>query len=402
MNTETPPPYEWMGENRSSSSVFFEKTNPHLLDQLYGNNQELYKQFSSFATAKIVKRLANAYETKGGSHFLKNHLEAIGSWRREIAQEMGSQGFQNFGVLRNSPSKTNEDYYLTWLSGPFYITAAQKWLDSTLHFLNYTLPETSLTLNEMMSKIVPGALYTKKGSIGKGTTTLLMQMRTNEEIENMREALSFDPTNPFSPLTLFFSDMAEDGTLLPFNMKNWFFLVRSIEYLEIHKPPKESTIPLFLQGELYFEVENKRVLLSQYLLRIDLNPETSHVEEIIPPILMHQDLALITSTLEIIDEKIDTLLHLHPLTPTREIIDQIGEIRYLFAHTAPFSRGSAAVGEWLETALYHYLGFEQFRQTEETTIDLEAFSSLSIEEFIDRYRTILSKMNLTRIFHHAS
>ena len=55
----------------------------------------------------------------------------------------------------------------------------------------------------------------------------------------------------------------------------------------------------------------------------------------------------------------------------------------------PFIRGSAAIAEWLEAAIYHYHGFTEFHHSKTSLSDLEALTSLTLEDFMKRYdRTI--------------
>lgn len=62
----------------------------------------------------------------------------------------------------------------------------------------------------------------------------------------------------------------------------------------------------------------------------------------------------------------------------------IAIFRYLFAHACPYERGSAAVSEWIEKAIYLYKGYE-VQYPEGYRIDLEAMTSLDLSEFVKDY-----------------
>lgn len=75
--------------------------------------------------------------------------------------------------------------------------------------------------------------------------------------------------------------------------------------------------------------------------------------------------------------------------PSEDLISLKGRIallKYEFAHTMPFARGSAAIGEWLETALYNVHGYEvQYNHNKMS--DLEALTS-SLSEYVATYESI--------------
>lgn len=100
-------------------------------------------------------------------------------------------------------------------------------------------------------------------------------------------------------------------------------------------------------------------------------------------LLIHQDPFLVEETLpEIAKFFADAVLW-----DGKEIADlkeKIAKFRYLFAHTTPFSRGSASIAEWFEQILYQFHGFE-VDYNNEVMIDLEAFSSPLWSDFIAKY-----------------
>ena len=85
------------------------------------------------------------------------------------------------------------------------------------------------------------------------------------------------------------------------------------------------------------------------------------------------------------------------------IKEKLAIFRYLFAHATPYMRGSAAVGEWFEKAIYKHCGYDfeyklplssSGEVTGRPTADLDVLTSLSLSEFMGDY---LSKAVLTEI-----
>ncbi len=56
----------------------------------------------------------------------------------------------------------------------------------------------------------------------------------------------------------------------------------------------------------------------------------------------------------------------------------VAAFRYLFAHAMPYERGSAAIGEWFEKAIYKHCGYDF---SSGSSADLNALTSLSMSDF---------------------
>jgi hypothetical protein len=74
-----------------------------------------------------------------------------------------------------------------------------------------------------------------------------------------------------------------------------------------------------------------------------------------------------------------------------ELKEKVVKFRYFFAHMSVYSRGSAAIGEWIEKAIYKSHGFSlEYKYPildcdERPLADLDAFISLGPSEFIADY-----------------
>lgn len=98
--------------------------------------------------------------------------------------------------------------------------------------------------------------------------------------------------------------------------------------------------------------------------------------------LVHQDVFLIKETLRDIADLFKKAIEWMGES-MQELVNLVGLINYLFAHAMPFKRGSAAIGEWLESTIYSFHGLE-LKYNEEVSINMEALT-LPLEEFINKY-----------------
>jgi hypothetical protein len=69
--------------------------------------------------------------------------------------------------------------------------------------------------------------------------------------------------------------------------------------------------------------------------------------------------------------------------------DKVGLIRYLLGISAPDSRGSSAIAEWIEEAIYAYHGIR--KQTDpDKLMDLEAMTHPLLPQFLEQYRSVVT------------
>ncbi len=109
--------------------------------------------------------------------------------------------------------------------------------------------------------------------------------------------------------------------------------------------------------------------------------------------VIHQDVFLIEPTLQRIASIFEQAMRWNKERQNKDdLMKQVGKMRYLFAHCMPFYRGSAAIGEWLETAIYHSLGFKHFCIDQNTLMDLEALTAFYEDNFLERYQKITAPL----------
>ncbi len=155
---------------------------------------------------------------------------------------------------------------------------------------------------------------------------------------------------------------------------------------------KPSLNCFYLLATNRIEIEGKLFALSQYFTRIycDLNSSTAPVKLGSPIMVIHQDTFLIGKTLENISKVFrDCITSRIDKIGLGELQTKIGLLRYEFSHCMPFLRGSAAIGEWLEKAIYRFHGFKPTHSSR-TIGDCEALTALDLEKFLTVYPTTIT------------
>lgn len=383
----------------ASSSYFFKIDSP-LLQNSYGENQERYREFSRQVAEDFKKEIQFAINFGNSNQILSSNLSKFGRLRKNIAKEIGTLDAEVFGLLR---SEISDKSYLcaTILSGSLYNAAANRLINSIIQSLLQILPRSFSSFEEMFDLMSSGVKYLAGQTQSDNCLSYCsMVLRRQSDLENISNSLFHNDSISTIPngnmLHIVFPDRSVSGELIALDPQKWIRFLGAVDHYNMKIPSQEDTTSLFLHGEITLKQQPESLILSDFILRFDMDISTNCVTEICPPLILHMNRRWMKTMIQNIDLDIETLLKLSNLAPIENIIDLIGAIRYKFAHAIPFIRGSAAIGEWIETALYRYMGFNNFHQSSATTIDLEAFSSLSFQEFLMRYRSIIGELNLIR------
>ena len=104
-------------------------------------------------------------------------------------------------------------------------------------------------------------------------------------------------------------------------------------------------------------------------------------------IVIHQDSQWIEGFLEKISEVYQQAIQWTGYIDS--LMQMMALFRYEFAHCMPFHRGSAAIAEWMETAIYRYHGFENFDYNPDKMVDLEALIS-NYDDFLLNYPSMIT------------
>ncbi|MBM3208432.1 MAG: hypothetical protein FJZ57_07545 [Chlamydiae bacterium] len=153
---------------------------------------------------------------------------------------------------------------------------------------------------------------------------------------------------------------------------------------------------IFVVSKVRCEIDSKSYCLSQHVTWTYQDHVTDPVKRMddIPIMLLHQDLYLIEDTLNEIDTIFQRAILWNKETGTIEnLIEDVGTIRYLLAHSMPYIRGSAAIAEWLEEAIFRSHDLDMQRVPEKPG-DLAALASPTLDVFMnEEYRTTIQICN---------
>lgn len=137
------------------------------------------------------------------------------------------------------------------------------------------------------------------------------------------------------------------------------------------------------------EIEGKMYALSQYLTWLKRDLTTDPVTRMLAHsqvAIIHQDVFLIEKMLECIAKEFEKIINWNGRNQD-ELKDMIALFQYEFSHAMPFIRGSAAIGEWFETAMYRFHGLEE-SYNNQYHINLEALVS-SLKDFVQKYPSLI-------------
>ncbi len=139
--------------------------------------------------------------------------------------------------------------------------------------------------------------------------------------------------------------------------------------------------------------------LSEYLTWADRDFVTDPVDQMTGRsivAILHQDLFMTETMLDDIAKIFKNIIEWNG-KKLKDLKDQIALFRYEHSHAMPFKRGSSAVAEWFERALYGAHGMK-VAYNPDKSVDLEALTS-SLKEFVDNYDTMIT---LTKMEENSS
>jgi hypothetical protein len=384
--------------NIETSSSFFSSIDNPLLYHIYGSNQDKYREGCTRIINELVDRMRSAKERNQTGSFLSDVLPWLASSRGDLATELNSLDAICFGVSRLSESYKNV-FYFTLLGSKFYQNAAEKFLNSLGDFI-FQINPVSNEYGVCIQRLVPGYSYFKTVHFLGRSSRFRLTMYRPSDIHYISEKLLTNTSSNgnFFVANFVFAGNSEGVDLRPVLPDEWAHIDQSIEYLKNEASFEVGENTIYLLGTCFLEINGEEKALSSIMLQVSIDQKTGALVAVYPPVILHQRSFLISAMIQDIDRIFAQLFQASNTLPIGELIDLIGHIRYEFAHATPFVRGSAAIGEWIETAMYHFLGFNDFRQTPKTTIDLEAFSSLTLKEFIERYRLLIDEQKLNRYY----
>lgn len=140
---------------------------------------------------------------------------------------------------------------------------------------------------------------------------------------------------------------------------------------------------LYVKATLQHTIKDEPCNHTQYIISIfDDAVKDDSLEFAVNTFLVHQDVFLISNMLDDIASLFSEAIQWSGEDP-QELIHMVAIITYKFAHATPFHRGSAAIGEWLETVIYAYHGYDMLYDNH-FNINVEALI-LPFNDFVQQY-----------------
>jgi hypothetical protein len=147
---------------------------------------------------------------------------------------------------------------------------------------------------------------------------------------------------------------------------------------------------------IYAELGTFDVFLVSVRLNCDGRPSIETSKYIVPiaiensPVIIHTDPKAFEDLEKIIEEQFHLCLLKEP--DTNRLKKKVAIFRYLLAQATLYQRGSAAIAEWIEKAIYKYHGFNfDYKYPKETLLekkpsgDLDAFTNLHLTKYLNIY-----------------
>jgi hypothetical protein len=131
---------------------------------------------------------------------------------------------------------------------------------------------------------------------------------------------------------------------------------------------------IYAIGTVRIQIDNKMYALSKYITWASQDTVTPPSDRMLQTtaVILHQDRFLMNDTLKEIAKIFKQSLLWDRSQNIQDLKNNVGLIRYLFAHAMPFNRGSASIAEWLEKLIYRVHQFDCQHVTS-TMGDMEAF-----------------------------
>lgn len=383
-----------------SSNYFFKKD-----PRRFGAQQENYLERVEEIVQTTVLRFKDACQSEANlSGLFDETLQIMGQARFEIAQAHGTENADLHGRLRRDNSVTSGIMH-TSLGGVY-----QAYNDRLLHLIQGHLREMRHNLksfDQTEKKIITPVCLGRKTSLDISILSKEKQMHwdfeySKENYARICHQSSIKPLDSSHSLQECFNHLMtldvlaaiKKHSIEDYKRLKTTHLIRDI-YLRF-EGRKSDWVMLTVRCE----INGKMYALSQYLTwmyrTFNDDPIDFMTTRIHPTVIsiVHQDVFLTNDTLEDIANLFVEVLRWHGENK-EELINLIGLINYLFAHAMPFARGSAAISEWIEMALYRFHGLNlEYNQT--LSINMEALT-LPLHDFIAKYPSMIKLSEMAEV-----
>jgi len=105
--------------------------------------------------------------------------------------------------------------------------------------------------------------------------------------------------------------------------------------------------------------------------------------------ILHQDVFLVETSVHACANLFADIVRKKDIS-LENLMNQVALLRYIFAHACPYARGSAAIGEWLEMAIYRYFSYSCTNTLPgKQSVDILALTTLTYTEYLEQYRELV-------------
>jgi hypothetical protein len=196
---------------------------------------------------------------------------------------------------------------------------------------------------------------------------------------------------PHDLFTTYRSNVVDEGPNKSEHLRTWVMwknLLNEFPNLAIAFALPEDVRPRFLLAEIRTRLGEKLIPTAYYCSILDM----MHQDD--PSVLTNESLAQVMHMeKKYIKEGLDHLADLFSTAVNAEkkdLLRAVGEFRFKFAMVTPLERGTCAIGEWFENALFHSRTGNFVNYTANRLVELEIFSIPYLPIFIKAYQEMIS------------
>jgi hypothetical protein len=371
----------------------------------YGGQQQQYLEQTKNIVRETAEKFRKAVQEKEDlQQIFHQTLTTLGEIRNNIASEHKTKNGHVYGVRRDRDGFPGI-CGMTPLSFPYdeYNRKLLPVLQKYLRGMDHTCREFQQKELSIQGKPCLG----RASSIGLSILTSedaekWMLSVTFEECTRLCRLCSITPPEDPSQTEIIFTSMIKNreamSTLKQNSIEDYKRLKVCLAIYDIKKRYEWRKSDWVLVTERS-EVGGKMYALSQYLTwmyRDYVEDPVEHMTDRSIVSIIHQDPFLIDPMLNDIARIFKEALEWNKANVTL-LKNQMALLQYELAHAMPFIRGSAAISEWLEMALYRFHGFT-LSYNPDKMVNLEALTS-PLEEFVRNYDSMISLKQVDQETH---
>jgi hypothetical protein len=155
---------------------------------------------------------------------------------------------------------------------------------------------------------------------------------------------------------------------------------------------EENTRNAFVFANVYWQIGQEKLVAAQYITWLNVDGKEDPLERMkrcSTVWINHLSYTLLPKVLKDVETVFCRSLQCQEL---ETLIPLVGEFRFKFAFACPYERGSAAIAEWFEKAIYQSKDYE-LSYKNGVMIDLKAFETPSLPLFLKKYPSYIVLKN---------